>query len=441
MALTFKGGLHIPDRKITAKSPVVDLDGTDIHYFPINQHKGAPLTAVVNEGDYVKTGQKIADTDKFVAVPVHSSVSGTVKKITQHVNAVGVKTDTIIIENDRKYEIADTVKPIENAESLTTRELLWLIRDAGILGLGGAGVPTHVKLAPPHSVEYLIINGAECEPYITSDHRRMLENTEEIIDGIAILMRVLDVKKAYVGIESNKRDAIDKLRRETRFNDSVEIMALKTKYPQGSEKQLIKAITGRNVPTGKIPADVGVVVVNADTAYNVSRAIRKGVPVIDRIVTVTGDAVNKPGNFRVPLGVPVSYMIEKAGEFKEQPQKLIIGGPMMGFAQYTTDVPVSKTTSAIIAMLEAETTYDPDMPCIRCGKCVNNCPMGLMPNHLNQAALKRDVDAAKRYNILDCMECGLCSYTCPSKKNMLQNISAFKAEVMRTMRMEEKNGK
>lgn len=437
MAITFKGGLHIPDRKITAKSPVVALDGTDLHYFPINQHKGAPLEAIVKVGDYVKVGQKIADTDKFMAVPIHSSVSGTVKAIAPHVNAVGVKTDTIIIENDFKYEIAKSVKPVENAASLTTRELLWLIREAGIIGLGGAGFPTHVKLAPPHSVDYLIINGAECEPYITSDHRRMLENTEEIIDGISILMRVLDVKKSYIGIEKNKRDAIDKLRRETRFNESIEIMGLKTKYPQGSEKQLIKAITGRNVPTGKIPADVGVVVVNADTVYNVSRAIRKGVPVIDRIVTLSGDAINKPGNFKVPLGVPISYMLEKSGGFKEQPQKIIIGGPMMGFAQYTTEVPVAKTTSAVIAMLEAETTYDPDTPCIRCGKCVDNCPMQLMPIHLNEAALKRNIESALRYNILDCMECGLCSYTCPSKKNMLQNISAFKPEVIRYVRSKD----
>ena len=440
MALTFRGGLHIPDRKLTAKKPVEDLQGTDLHYFPINQHKGAPLSPIVKAGDYVKVGQKIADTEEFVAAPVHSSVSGTVKEITQHVNAIGIKTDTVVIENDYKYELAESIKPIEDIDMLTTREKLWVIRDAGLIGLGGAGFPTHVKLNPPKAVEFLIVNGAECEPYITSDHRRMLEDTDEIIEGIEILKKVLDVKKAYVGIEANKRDAIDALTRATRFNDTIEIMTLKTKYPQGAEKQLIKAITGRNVPSGKIPADVGAVVVNADTVYNVWRAFKKGLPVIDRIVTVSGDAVNKPGNFRVPLGVPVSYMIEQADGFKAEPQKIIIGGPMMGFAQYTTDVPVAKTTSAVVALLEADTTYDENLPCIRCGKCVNNCPMGLMPNHLNEASLSRDIEKAQKYNILDCMECGLCSYTCPAKKNMLQNISAFKPEVIKAMRTKGANG-
>lgn len=441
MALTFKGGLHIPDFKLTAKLPVIDLPGDKLHYFPITQHKGAPLKALVKTGDHVRVGQKIADAEEFVAAPVHSSVSGTVKDVCPHVNSIGIKTETIVVENDMKYETAENLRPVEDISALTTREMLWVIRDAGIIGLGGAGFPTHVKLNPPKQVEFLIINGAECEPYITSDHRRMLENPEEIIDGAGILLKLLGVKKCYIGIEANKRDAIDTLRREVRFNSGIEIMKLKTKYPQGAEKQLIKAITGRNVPTGKIPADVGVVVINVDTVYNVWRAFRKGIPVIDRIVTVSGDAVNKPANFRVPLGVTVSYMIEKAGGFKAPPQKVIIGGPMMGFAQYTTDTPVAKTTSAVIALLEAQPTYDPDMPCIRCGKCVSNCPMGLMPNHLNKAALDRDIDAALRFNIIECIECGLCSYTCPAKKNMLQNIAAFKPMAMKAARRGSTSGK
>lgn len=434
MALTFKGGLHIPDHKITAKMPVQDIEGADVHYFPITQHKGAPLEPIVNPGDYVKVGQKIADTEEFMASPVHSSVSGTVKEVCMKVNSIGIKTQTIVIENDKKYEIFEGLKAIDDWDVLTTREMLWVIRDAGLIGMGGAGFPTHVKLNPPHQVEFLIINGAECEPYITSDHRRMLENSEEIIDGIAILMKLLNVKKAYVGIESNKRDAIEELRKAVRFNNAIDIVTLKTKYPQGAEKQLIKAVSGRNVPTGKLPADVGAVVVNVDTVYNIWRAFKKGVPVIDRIVTVTGDAVNNPGNFRVPLGVEVEYLIEKTGGFKQQPQKIIIGGPMMGFAQYTTKTPIAKTTSAIVALSEADSTYDEEMPCIRCGKCVDNCPMGLMPNRLNKASLARDIDAAEKLNIFDCIECGLCSYTCPSKKNMLQNISAFKPQVMAAVR-------
>lgn len=441
MALTFKGGLHIPDHKLTAAMPVVDLPGDELHYFPVTQHKGAPLKALVKVGDYVRVGQKIADAEEFIAAPVHSSVSGTVKEVCPHVNSIGIKTDTIIVENDGKYEPAEGLHPMENISALTTREMLWIIRDAGIIGMGGAGFPTHVKLDPPRQAEFLIMNGAECEPYITADHRRMLENPAELIDGAEILSKLLGVKKCYIGVEANKRDAIDTLRREVRFNDKIEIMKLKTKYPQGAEKQLIKAITGRNVPTGKLPADVGVVVINVDTVYNIWRAFRKGIPVIDRIVTVSGDAINNPANFRVPLGVTVSYMIEKAGGFKATPQKIIIGGPMMGFAQYTTDAPIAKTTSAVIAMLEAPSTYDAEMPCIRCGKCVFNCPMRLMPNHLNQASLKRDVEEALRFNILDCIECGLCSYTCPAKKNMLQNIAAFKPMAMKAARRENASGK
>lgn len=440
MALTFKGGLHIPDSKLTAKLPVEDLHGDTLHYFPVTQHKGAPLKPLVKAGDYVRVGQKIADAEEFVAAPVHSSVSGTVKEVCPHVNSVGVKTETIVVENDGKYDTAE-LRPADNYDSLTTREVLWLIRDAGIIGLGGAGFPTHVKLSPPRGVDCLIINGAECEPYITADHRRMLENPVEIVDGALIVAKLLGVKRCCIGIEANKKDAIDTMRRETRYGSNIEVMKLKTKYPQGAEKQLIKAITGRNVPTGKIPADVGAVVVNVDTIYNIHRAIRKGIPVIDRIVTVSGDAVNRPANFRVPLGVTVSYLIEQAGGFKAPPQKVIIGGPMMGFAQYTTDTPVSKTTSAVVAMLEAPSTYDEDMPCIRCGKCVSHCPMGLMPNKLNSAAKARDVETALKYNITDCIECGLCSYICPAKKNMLQNISAFKPLAIKAARRDNASGK
>ena len=441
MALTFKGGLHVPDYKYyTNKSPVQDIEPAGLYYFPVNQHKGAPLSPIVKPCDYVKVGQKLADTEEYMAAPVHSSVSGTVKSIEPHINNFGLKTETIIVENDGKDEVYEGVHPIENIDALSKRELLWVIRDAGLIGLGGAGFPTHVKLNPSSPIKYLIINGAECEPYITSDHRRMLENTPELIEGIRIVMKVLDVKDAYVGVETNKKDAIIKLREAVRYSDDIKIVPLKPKYPQGAEKQLIKAITGRNVPTGKIPADVGAMVVNVDTVYNIYRAFKKGMPVIERIITVSGDAVKSPGNFRVRLGVPISYLFEQAGGFVEEPHKIIIGGPMMGFAQYSLDVPASKTTSSLIALLHPESVYDEEMPCIRCGKCVVNCPMRLMPNKLNGAALNRDIDAAKKLNILDCIECGLCSYTCPSKRSMLQNISSFKPEVITAIRREN-NGK
>lgn len=438
MALTFKGGLHVPDYKYyTNKIPIKDIEPADIYYFPVNQHKGAPLKPIVKVGDYVKVGQKIADTEEFMAAPVHSSVSGVVKGIEPHINNFGMKAETIVIENDHKNEIYEGIRPVENIDVLSKRELLWVIRDAGLIGLGGAGFPTHVKLNPKNQIKYLIVNGAECEPYITSDHRRMLENTDELIEGLKIVMKVLDVKSASIGVETNKKDAIVKLKEAVRYRDDIKIVPLKPKYPQGAEKQLIKAITNKNVPTGKIPADIGAMVINVDTVYNIYRAFKKGMPVIERIITVSGDAVKEPGNFRVRLGVPVSYLFEQAGGFVEEPHKIIIGGPMMGFAQYSLDVPASKTTSSLIALLKPESVYDEMTPCIRCGKCVTNCPMRLMPNMLNKAALNRDIEMAKKLNILDCMECGLCSYTCPSKRSMLQNISGFKPEVIKAVRSEK----
>ena len=435
MALTFKGGLHLPDYKSSTQDrPSQNIKPADIYYFPINQHKGAPLHAIVKEGDYVKIGQKIADTEEYMASPLHSSISGTVKKIEPHINNFGVKTDTIVIENNYLDEVFEGVRPIENIDSLSKRELLWVVRDAGLIGFGGAGFPTHVKLNPKTQIKHLIINGAECEPYITSDHRRMLENTEELLEGIRIVMKILDVKTASIGVETNKRDAIIKLREALRYKTDISVIPLKPKYPQGGEKQLIKAITGLDVPTGKLPADVGAMVINVDTVYNIYRAFVKGLPVIERIITVSGDAVKKPCNLRVRLGVPISYLFEQAGGFVEKPHKIIIGGPMMGFAQYSLDVPASKTTSSLIALLQPDSAYDENMPCLNCGKCVRNCPMRLMPNHLNNAAIKRNVEEAVKLNILDCIECGLCSYTCPSKRSMLQNISGFKPEVITYIR-------
>ncbi len=433
MASTFQGGVHMNDHKsLTNRQPIKRIEADcPIHIYPLRQHIGAPLSPVVKPGDTVLVGQKIADAEAYMAVPVHSSVSGKVLSVKPWIHPSGGMVDAIFIENDGCYTPAETMKPLENYEKLTNIEILWLIREAGMVGLGGAGFPTHVKLAPPEGckIDYLIVNAAECEPYLTSDHRRMLENTEELVDGIEIAMRILGLKKAYIGIETNKQDAVVKIKQLLGKDAPISVISLKPKYPQGAEKQLIRAITGRSVPSGKLPADVGAVVINADTAISISEAIRKGKPVIERVVTVSGDCVAEPGNYLARTGVPVSFVIEQAGGFKTEPQKVIMGGPMMGIAQYDLEVPITKTSSAVIALSKAEEIYDPDMPCIKCGKCSDHCPMHLMPLYLSKYALAKDYDMTMKYHIMDCIECGVCSYICPSKKNMLANIRVAKQEL------------
>ncbi len=444
MALSFKGGMHIHDhKKPMNKYEVRPIMTCDEHMFPIAQHIGAPLKVLVKEGDAVRVGDKIADAEEYMAVPVHSSVSGTVKKIEKHIHPNGSMVETVFVENDKLYTLSDKIKPVTDIESLSKRELLWVIRDAGIVGMGGAGFPAHVKLDPKDKIKYLIINGAECEPYITADHRRMIENTEEVVDGIRIMMKVLDVKEAYIGIETNKRKCIEVLKKHTRYDDSIKIIPLKPKYPQGAEKMLIKAITGKSVPSGGLPSDVGCVVMNIETAYAINRAFREGMPLVKRIVTVSGDAVNEPSNLLVPLGVPFSFLFEAAGGFKKDAKKVIMGGPMMGMAQFDMSAPVIKTTSSLIAFSEPDKIYDPDTPCIRCGKCVEHCPMGLMPNKLSTLSKNKDTEGAVKYNILDCMQCGMCSYICPAKKNLLANIRTMRPDAMRYLKEKkeaEKNG-
>lgn len=442
MAATFKGGIHIRDYKeLTKDIPSSALPDCDMHIFPMRQHIGAPLKALVNIGDKVTVGQKIADSTEYVSAPVHSSVSGTVTDIKPYFHDSGTMVEAIFVENDKKYTVSDEICP-KKYEKMTAEEILSVIREAGIVGMGGAGFPTHVKLKPGKKVDYVIINGAECEPFITSDHRYMLENPDDIIYGLKIAMKVLGLDDGYIGVELNKKNGMEALKNSGEFNSHIHIIGLKTKYPQGAEKQLIKAITGRNVPAGKLPADAGVIVINISTAVAISNAFKTGMPAIEKNVTVSGDAVNKPSNFRVRTGVPVSFLIEQAGGFKEQPQKVISGGPMMGITQYNTDYPVTKTTSSVLALIKAPETYNADNPCIRCGRCVEHCPMRLMPFKLAQAAKKDDLETAESYNVLECIECGLCSYICPANKNLLQHIRMIKPEVMKKKREESiRNGK
>ncbi len=441
MAATFKGGFHVRDYKeLTRNIPASQIPDCGMHIFPMRQHIGAPLSALVQIGDKVSVGQKIADSGEFVSAPVHSSVSGTVTDIKPYFHDSGAMVEAIFVENDKQYTVSDSVKP-KNFTKMTREEMLSVIREAGIVGMGGAGFPTHVKLAPKTRVDYIIVNGAECEPFITSDHRYMLENPDDIICGLKAAMKILGLTKGYIGVELNKKDGIESLRKSKEFDGNIHIVGLKTKYPQGAEKQLIKAVTGRNVPAGKLPADVGAIVINTATSVAIANAFNTGMPAIEKNVTVSGDAIVKPSNFRVRTGVPISFLIEQAGGFKERPQKLISGGPMMGITQYNADYPVTKTTSSVLAILHAPKTYDADAPCIRCGKCVEHCPMRLMPFKLVGAAKNDNTEMAERYNVLECIECGLCSYVCPANKNLLQFIRMIKPEVMRKKREDGKNGK
>lgn len=435
MSYTFKGGLHIEDRKeLTNRVHSVSLPDCPEHIFPLRQHIGAPLTPLVKVGDEIKVGQKIADSDSFMSVPVHSSVSGKVTAIRHRLHPSGEKIDAIFVENDMQYTVHEDVRPIDNYMSMSKEDMLGIIRDKGLVGMGGAGFPTFIKLNPKQKIDYLILNGAECEPYITSDNRRMVEYSKEVILGTRIAMRVLGLEKAYIGIEENKPDCKEALLAALGKDKDIEIKMLKTKYPQGSEKHLIKAITKRSVPSGKLPADVGCVVMNVDTAYDLWNAFEKGMPVVRRIVTVSGDCVKNPCNFEAPTGVPIEFLFEAAGGFTRAPQKVICGGPMMGTAQYNLKPPTVKTTSSVLAIADIDKVFSSETPCIRCGKCVSHCPMRLMPLNLNLYSRNKNYEMAEKYNITDCIECGLCSYICPSKRNLLQHIRVGKQAVISMQR-------
>ncbi len=441
MAYTFKGGIHPDDHKRhTSSIPIYVLDGVSEHVFPLQQHIGAPLTPVVEIGEKVNVGTKIADSQAYVSAPLHSSVSGTVKEIEKRLHPNGAYVTSIIVENDGQYLVDKSIGPKGDLEKLTPEEIIKIVREAGIVGMGGAGFPTHVKLSPPKEkkIDYVIVNGAECEPYLTSDHRVLLESPDTVLFGLKAVMRVFGLESGYIAIEQNKPDAILKIEGMLDKYEGIKLCELKTKYPQGAEKQLIKAITGREVPSGGLPADVGAVVINVDTAAAIATAIRTGMPSIRRIVTVSGDAVAKPANFEVRLGMSFEQVFDKAGGFAKEPVKIIMGGPMMGQAQSSLDVPVVKGTSALLAFSADMEVYNEKDACIRCGKCVNACPMRLMPLYLNMYALAGDLEMCEKYNILDCIECGACSYLCPGRRHPVQNIRVAKQKIIEKKRAEAK---
>lgn len=423
---TFKGGAH-PDamKSLTNRLPIVDVPAPKTLVFPMSQHLGTPATPCVQVGDTVLAGQKIAEAGGFVSANIHSSVSGKVIAIEERMNHFGLMINSIVIENDEQDMNEFEAEP-RNFKDFTPAELVDMVREAGIVGMGGATFPTHIKLSPPEgkTIDTVIINGAECEPCLTSDHRAMLETPKEVLTGLKIMLKIFGLKKGYIGIEENKADAIELLTNYAHMENDyeIEIVPLKVKYPQGSEKHLINAITGRTVPVGKLPLDVGCVVNNIDTCAAIARAVVYGMPLISRIVTVTGDCIKNPTNARVRIGTPMGDVIEYLGGLKAQPKKVIMGGPMMGIAVPNLDVPIVKGSSGIVALSKRSTLLRHEGICVRCGKCVSACPMGLSPLFLKEAIVAGDFDRMKELDISACIECGSCSYVCPGANNPSQSI-------------------
>ena len=426
--LTFKGGVHPDDGKRLAKDKaIVELKPVGDLVYPVSQHIGAPASPIVAVGDQVLKGQKIAEAGGFVSAPVYSSVSGKVKAIEPRMNPTGAKVNCIIIENDGEYNEVEypAVKPLDE---MSKADILAAIGEAGVVGMGGAGFPTKVKLSPkePDKIEYIIANCAECEPYITADYRRMIENPEMLVEGMKIILKLFDNAKGIFGVEDNKPDCIEKLKELTKDEPRMEVLALKTKYPQGGERQLIYATTGRAINSAMLPADAGCVVDNVETIINVYRAVAEGKPSMERVVTVSGDAINEPGNFKVLFGTNQAELVEAAGGFKEEPEKMISGGPMMGFSMFTLDVPVTKTSSSILCFTKDEVAKFEPSACINCGRCVDACPSRLIPSRLADLAERHNEEGFTKMEGLECMECGSCSYVCPAKRPLKQSIGSMR---------------
>jgi len=433
-----KGGVHPAENKLSAEKPIQRLPLPKMVSIPISQHIGAPAKPVVNPRDKVKTGQLIAKGEGFVSSNIHASISGMVTKVDRVMDSTGYKREAIIIKASEEewLEGIDTSEDIKKDITHSREEIIKKVADAGIVGMGGATFPSHVKLSVPRGkkAEYLILNGVECEPYLTADHRLMLEKGEEIMVGCKLLMKALDVERAIIGIENNKPDAIEKMKVLAEKEAGIEVASLRVQYPQGGEKQLIQALLKREVPSGGLPIDVGVVVHNIGTAFAAYEAVQKNKPLVERVVTVTGKHVKEPSNFLVRIGTPVNDLIEAAGGLPEDTGKVVSGGPMMGKALNDMNIPIAKGTSGILIIPQTESKRGKTKVCIRCNRCVSVCPMGLEP-YLLMTEIQRELyDRAEGDKILDCIECGSCAYTCPSDRPLLDYIRLGKKTVTTLIR-------
>ena len=440
---TFRiGGVHPEENKITAEIPTKVAELPKMATFPLSQHIGAPAKAVVQKGDAVKVGTLIAEAGGFVSAPIFSSVSGTVFKIEDVIDATGYRKPSIIIkvEGDEWEESIDRSDKLETLEAhpeLTAEEIIKRVKDAGVTGMGGAGFPTFIKLTPPPTAkaECVIINGVECEPYITSDYRLMLEHADEILVGLQLLMKAVNVDKGYIGIEDNKPKAIELFEQKTANMNGIEIVPLAKKYPQGGEKQLVDAVIHRQVPAPPaIPVNVGAVVQNVGTAFAVYQAVMKNKPLFERYTTVTGKQVKNPGNFLVRMGTPMSQLIDACGGLPEGDNKILAGGPMMGKALLNTEVPICKGTNSVTILTDDDAHRKEAQPCIRCAKCVSACPMGLEPYLLSTLSSMKNWEKVEAEDITSCIECGSCQFTCPAHRPLLDNIRLGKSTVMGIIR-------
>ncbi len=436
--LTFKGGVHPPEfKELAEKKSIETLPLPDSVVIPVQQHIGAPAEPVVEVGDEVKTGDKVCEAKGFVSVPSHASISGKVTKIEKRLHPVGGKVLSIVIESDGEDQKSASIAPVDNYFDLDIEEMKKKISAAGVAGMGGAAFPSHVKLSPPAEkpIDTFILNGAECEPYLTADHRLMLEHPKEIIEGVRIVMKILNCKKGYIAIEKNKPDAISLIKKTVQeAGANLTVVGLNVKYPQGAEKQLIKAIINRNVPAGGLPMDVACLVHNVGTAQAIYEAVSSNKPLYERVVTVSGKGITQPKNIRARIGTPFQNLIDFCGGLNENAIKIVNGGPMMGIAQFSLDVPVTKGTSGILALTEKETQARTPGPCIRCSHCVDVCPMNLLPNELAKLIEYKKFDEAYKMGILDCIECGSCSFICPSKIRHVHLFKYGKLEVSKMLK-------
>lgn len=430
--IPFKSGVHPNDNKHLSKDKkIINVSTDDIMVFPMSQHIGAPATPVVSIGDRVLVGTLLGKASSFVSSPVYSSVSGTVKMIEDRPMLNGSMSKCVVVQNDYLDECVDSFGVDRDYTSLTNDEIRTIVCDSGIVGLGGAGFPTGVKLSPKSvdSIDYIIVNGAECEPYLTSDYRLMLERSNDIITGLSIALRLFKNAKGVIGIEDNKKDAISLLSNLVKDNDSISVCKLKTRYPQGGERRLIASVTGRTINSHLLPADAGVIVLNIATCCAIYDAVCKNKPLVERIVTITGDGVNNAGNFRVKLGTPVSHLASECGGLKDNTVKIISGGPMMGMAMPSLDYPVTKTFSSILALTSDDVEKMKTTSCIRCGRCVGACPENLVPQLLASATKAEDYTQFEKLGGMECIECGCCTYVCPAKRPLTQTFKLAKSVV------------